>query len=180
MMELLYLLIGLIIGLMAAWLIAKYKYTSRTAYLPLAEIQEQYVLRELFDSLQVQSDLYRDDLLDKESELRNKGNQLAARDQQIQHLEERLLHQKDEISGLQKQFQTEFENIANKLLEEKSRKFSLQNQQQLHDILMPLREQIKSFESGIEKRYIDETKDKVSLRKEIEFPPNPPGFWILL
>ena len=42
------------------------------------------------------------------------------------------------------------------------------NNQQLNDILSPLREKIKTFEDNVEKRFISETKDRVSLKKEIE------------
>ena len=50
------------------------------------------------------------------------------------------------MANLQKQAHVEFENISNKLLEEKSRKFTDNNNKQLNDILNPLREKIKTFE----------------------------------
>ena len=64
---------------------------------------------------------------------------------------------------LQNRFKTEFENIANRLLEEKSQKFSAHNQQQMGELLNPLREKIKTFEENIERRFVEETRDRVSL-----------------
>ena len=167
-MELAYLAIGLFTGALAAFLITYFYFHARQPKLLEKSIAGKYVLKEIFDSLQQQADLYRDDLLDKEQEIRKLGEINSARDQQISHLEERLGNQKVELDALQERFKVEFENIANRLLEEKSVKFTEQNHTQLHSILQPLREKIKTFEEGIERRYIEETKDKVSLKKEIE------------
>ena len=167
-MEIIYLLIGLLVGAIAAWLIAKYRFTSLNNSIPYDLVNEKYVLKEVHEALQEQADLYRDDLLDKEKEILEKSMQLSAETQNRSNLEERLLTQKAEVGQLQDRFQTEFENVANRLLEEKSERFARQNQKQLGDILLPLKEKIKDFEAGIEKRYLEETKDKVSLKKEIE------------
>ncbi len=167
-MEIIYLLIGLLIGAITAWLIAKYRFTSLSNSIPYDIVNEKYVLKEVHEALQQQADLHRDDLLDKEKEIREKSMQLSAEQQNRINMEERLRTQKLEVGELQEQFQTEFENVANRLLEEKSQRFAAQNQKQLGDILLPLKERIKDFELGIEKRYLEETKDKVSLKKEIE------------
>lgn len=167
-MEIIYLLIGLLVGAIAAWLIAKYRFTSLSNSIPYDVVNEKYVLREVHEALQQQADLHRDDLLDKEKEIREKSIELSAERQNRLNLEEKLRTQKLEVGELQERFQTEFENVANRLLEEKSQRFAAQNQKQLGDILLPLKEKIKDFESGIEKRYLEETKDKVSLKKEIE------------
>ncbi len=167
-MDLIYLAIGLLLGAIATWFIAKYKFAAESGKLSQEQIKERYVHREVHDQLQMQADLHRDDLLDKEQELRRLGSTLSASQQEIDHLQEKVATQKQEVLELQQRLTTEFENIANRLLEEKSQKFVRQNQQQLSDILLPLREKIRDFEDGIEKRYIEETKDKVSLKKEIE------------
>ena len=168
LMDLLFLLIGLLIGGIAAWFIAKYKYTSQTNSIPFDELKERYVLKDVHESLERQSDLYRDDLLDKEQELRAFGNQIARKEETILNLEDKLQNQKQEIETMQTRLQTEFENIANRLLEEKSSKFTQQNSIQLNHILNPLKEKIKEFETSIEKRYWEESKDRISLKKEIE------------
>jgi DNA recombination protein RmuC len=54
------------------------------------------------------------------------------------------------------------------LLEEKSQKFAQQNQVNMTQILDPLKEKIKSFEESVEKKYLDETKERFNLKKEIE------------
>lgn len=167
-MEFFSLGIGLLVGAIIAWLVANYLYGNKPGQISEEEIQQKYVLREIHDSLQNQTDLLRDDLSEKEKEIRDISARLASREQDLIHLEDKLINQKSEISKLEERFQVEFENIANRLLEEKSQKFSQQNQLQLSNILNPLKEKIKTFEEGIERRYIEETRDKISLKKEIE------------
>ena len=163
---LLFLLITLILGAALSWLFAKLYFQAKAVL--KADLEKNYVLREVHQALQVQSDLHRDDLLDKEEEIKLLTARLSSQEQIILNLEDKFELQKSEIENLQQRSKIEFENIANRLLEEKSQKFTAQNQQQLNDILNPLKEKIKSFEEGVEKRFLEETKDRVSLKKEIE------------
>ncbi len=168
METLLFLTLGLTIGALSAWFIAKYKFASESQKISKEDLNKNYVLKNVFDVLQNQSDLLKEDLKEKETELRAISSHLSAKEQANQNLIEKLNDQKEELSGLQQQFQTAFENIANKLLEEKSKKFTKRNKKQLDNILTPLREKIKDFEDGIDKKFHQETIDRVSLKKEIE------------
>jgi len=47
-------------------------------------------------------------------------------------------------------FSKEFENLANKILEEKSIKFTERNEKNIKDILTPLNEKIQLFEKKVE------------------------------
>jgi DNA recombination protein RmuC len=165
-LSLLFLLLGLLIGGLCAWLIAKYRFQAGA--LSEEKVKEKYVLKEIHEALQKQSDLYRDDLLDKDEEIKMLTGELSARKQIIISLEDKFEEQKREIEALHERSRMEFENLANRLLEEKSKKFTDHNQQQINDILAPLREKIRTFEEGIEKRFIEETRDRISLKKEIE------------
>ena len=166
MLPFFFLLIGLLIGGLLGWLASSLR--RQNSLIPKTEIEQSYVPKVLFSQLQEQSDLYLGDLREKEEELRILGGRLAGQEQVILNLENQLNTQKEELVKMQEHARIEFENLANRLLEEKSQKFTLQNQEQLQHILSPLRDKIKSFEEGIEKRFLEETKDRVSLKKEIE------------
>lgn len=131
-------------------------------------IRAHFVPKELYQTIVAQSEMLRSELTEKEQQLRDTGAQLAAREQAMLHLQTTLQTQKAEVEQLQTRFKTEFENIANRLLEEKSRTFTAQNSQQLQTILLPLREKIKEFEVSIEQKFLDETREKASLKKELE------------
>lgn len=154
--------IGLTIGSLMTWLYAKLKGITQQPD------SNAFISKALYDMLQLQHDRTLNQLQELEAELRLVNADLAGRNQTIRHLDERLQEQKDELAQLQVRFNLEFERIANKLLEEKSQKFTLQNHDQLQSILTPLREHIKTFEAGIEKRFLEETRDRVSLKTEIE------------
>ncbi|MDO5607418.1 MAG: DNA recombination protein RmuC [Capnocytophaga sp.] len=62
----------------------------------------------------------------------------------------KLNEQTRETERLQEKFTKEFENLANKILEEKSSKFTAQNSENLKNILHPLQEKIKDFEQKVE------------------------------
>lgn len=162
----LYLIIGLVLGGAAVWIYARLKLSSRAV--PKSELDQQYVLRQIHDNLQMQADVLKEDHVEKDQEIKNLTASLAESKLNATHLQEKLNSQIEEMSNLQRRAHIEFENISNKLLEEKSKKFTEKNHQQLNDILLPLREKIKVFEENVEKRFIEETKDRVSLKKEIE------------
>lgn len=65
-------------------------------------------------------------------------------------LEEKLATQKEELNSLQERFQKDFELIANKILEEKTHKFTDENKKNLDAILNPLKERIGEFQKKVE------------------------------
>lgn len=76
--------------------------------------------------------------------------QLTQKNSELENTKIRLNENKEEIENIQTKFTKEFENLANKILEEKSTKFTKQNQDNLKQILHPLQEKIQSFEQKVE------------------------------
>jgi DNA recombination protein RmuC len=97
----------------------------------------------------------------------NLGIELATLKAVNENLAEKLENQKGEIEKLQKRLTTEFENIATKILKERSDEFSLSNHKNLSDILNPLKERIQLFEKKVDETYDKELRDKISLREEV-------------
>jgi DNA recombination protein RmuC len=163
---LVFLFLGCLLTGLIIWLFLKNKYTK--GFLSESEVNARFISREIYDNLQIQSDTYRADINEKDQEIIHLNKLIAGKEQSLLHLEEKLQREKEEIEFIQLRFKTEFENLANKILEEKSQKFTNQNQIQLNQLLFPLKEKIKDFESNIHQKYLDETKERVSLKKEIE------------
>lgn len=159
-------LLSLCIGGLIAWLLAKLRFTK--GMLTPGEVESRYVLRALYDNLQQQADVQKEDLQEKSEEIKSLTVLLNTAQQDLKYLHEKLTSQQQEVEKLQQQARLEFENLANRLLEEKSQKFTAQNSQQLNELLHPLREKIKDFEDSIERKFIDEAKDRISLKTEIE------------
>jgi len=86
----------------------------------------------------------------------------------IDTLHEKLLTQKDEIEVARKQSLLEFEALANKILEEKTHKFTLTNQEKMEQILNPLKENISEFKKKVEDTYDRESKERFTLESKIK------------
>jgi Uncharacterized protein conserved in bacteria len=82
--------------------------------------------------------------------------------------QEKLQEQKAEIETIKRQFNTEFQVIANKILEEKTQRFTETNSKSLDQILTPLREKIKTFEEKVEKTYQHEAAERNSLKGVVQ------------
>ena len=65
------------------------------------------------------------------------------------------------------QLKLEFQNVANKIFEDKSQKFTEQNRENIEGVLKPMREQLSDFKKKVEDVYDKESKDRVSLLSEI-------------
>ena len=159
-------LLSLLVGGLIGWLFAKLRFTR--GMLSPAEVERQYVAKALHVHLQQELAALRTELQEKQHELRQLSAEFAAQERDVQFWREKLAAQQQEIEQLQERARVEFTNLANQLLEEKSAKFTAQNQQQMHELLNPLREKIKDFEESIERKFIDEAKDRITLKTEIE------------
>ncbi len=87
---------------------------------------------------------------------------------EYQNLQEKLQSQKSELEEIQKKFTTEFENIAGKILKKNSEEFTLTNQKNIGEVLIPLKEKILLFEKKVEDTYQKGLKDQTDLRAELK------------
>lgn len=102
------------------------------------------------------------------NELSETNQTLATAKAKNDSLNEKLQTQKDEIEALGKKFNTEFENIANKILETKTEKFTTLNKDNLTSILQPLGEKIQDFKKQVEDTYGKESNERASLKTEVK------------
>jgi len=93
--------------------------------------------------------------------------QLSKKEVDFENLWERHKEQKNEITELQEKFTKEFENLANKILEEKSAKFTEQNSVNMKNILLPLQDKIQGFEKKVEQTHKESIDYHAALRQQI-------------
>jgi len=62
----------------------------------------------------------------------------------------------------------QFKNLANEILEERSRRFALQNQENLDVLLKPLSEKLSEFRQQVNDTYQNEARERFALKQEIE------------
>jgi DNA recombination protein RmuC len=93
--------------------------------------------------------------------------QLSKKENDFENLWERNKEQKEEVEKLQEKFTKEFENLANKILEEKSTKFTEQNKENMKNILSPLQEKIQLFEKKVDDTHKESIDYHAALRQQI-------------
>jgi DNA recombination protein RmuC len=93
--------------------------------------------------------------------------QLSKKETDFENLWERNKEQKDEVEKLQEKFTKEFENLANKILDEKTTKFTEQNKENLKNILTPLQDKILNFEKKVEDTHKESIDYHAALRQQI-------------
>lgn len=156
-MEIAYLILGLVIGSTVVWFIFFSKQKSI-----------QYVNNEKSMLLTSENDTLKKEIANKDAIILEVNKKLASRESDYQHLSTKLNEQKTDIEKLQERFTLEFRNLANEILEEKSKKFTELNKTNLDQILKPLNDKIKDFEKKVEETYDKEAQQRFSLKEEVK------------
>jgi DNA recombination protein RmuC len=156
-------IVALAIGIFIGKLLFSSKLNSENAFLEekIKSISQQMVQYEN----QIQSIVLERDALRNEKEAIT--IQLTKKEADFDHLLERNKEQKEEVEKLQEKFTKEFENLANKILDEKSNKFTEQNKENMKNILLPLQDKIQLFEKKVEDTHKESIDYHAALRQQI-------------
>jgi DNA recombination protein RmuC len=95
------------------------------------------------------------------------NTELTRKNADFENLFTKNQEQKAEVEKLQEKFTKEFENLANKILDEKSTKFTTQNKENIDAILKPLQEKIQHFEKRVEETNKEDITRSADLRRQI-------------
>lgn len=82
--------------------------------------------------------------------------------------QEKLDAQKQEVAELRRQFNLEFENIANKIFQQKAESFNKLSAESLSNLLKPFRENLNEFKHQVAEVYDKESKQRFSLEDKIK------------
>lgn len=162
-MEIIYLLIGLGAGFSIGVFYTKSKTSKQGETLDLSS----YVSKLLYESEKQR--LLKEEVENKvkEEQIGNLKADVSSKNTLIETLQIKLAEEGIRLEAQQKQLQTQFENMANAILEKKSEKFAEQNQKNIDQILKPLGEKIKSFEESVQDKYVKDQEGRAGLEKQI-------------
>lgn len=152
-MIILYLMAGAVLGGVVAWLLLKGRYGRDAA-----------VLEERLRAAEAA------------------GAQLAGREEEVSKLREELAAERASASVLSKSMGekikmleeaegrlcTQFENLANRIFDEKSSRFAGDSRQKLDELLRPFREQLGDFRKRVDDIYSQEGQQRATLLQEIK------------
>ncbi|WKK67377.1 DNA recombination protein RmuC [Lutimonas zeaxanthinifaciens] len=161
----LYIILGivLVLAVVITYVISKLKFEKTTAALESKmtlmdkeKSEKETEINELQQQLEIsrrENQQVQMELVKKNAALENAGEKLEA--------------QQEDIAKLQEKFSKDFEILANKILEEKSNKFTQRNKENMEQILNPLQEKIKTFEKKVEDTHKESIEKQSALRQQI-------------
>lgn len=170
-MEILLFLLGAAISFALTWIILNKRFTQSSK---ASEEQLQQVQNELsFASRQAEAvqqtvDELKDELRQERQKAEGLGSELASARTAYASLKEKLDEQKQEVEKLNEKFSAEFKNLANEIFEEKSKKFTTQNKENLGELLSPLREKIAEFQKKVEDSHTAGEKRSAALGEQLK------------
>jgi len=170
-----FLVIGIVIGALLAWIVAFFKTRHQLTEARQQGATEIAILTERLAGQHAVVEQAKQRVFDAEQKHNEQQQQLATYQSKIVELETRLegerLQTTEKLALLEatrSEFGNQFQLLANQILEEKSKKFTDQNQVNLGGILLPLQEKIKEFQTQVANTYDKESKERLTLKNEIE------------
>lgn len=104
----------------------------------------------------------------REAELRRLDAQCAALNAELREQQDSHQQRLNDLQGSRDELRAQFAELAGKIFDEREQRFAETSQQQLGQLLTPLKERIQSFEKRVEESYQNEARERFSLAKELE------------
>ncbi|VXA93222.1 DNA recombination protein RmuC homolog [Flavobacterium sp. 9R] len=171
---LLVFIVALALGLFIGKLLFSARFESQKISLEEKINASQHLLQQQKEQATIDKTTFEKQLqssLQEKEAIRNEKDslaiQLSKKEVDFDNLLERHKEQKNEVEQLQEKFTKEFENLANKILDEKSNKFTEQNKENMKNILSPLQDKIQLFEKKVEDTHKESIDYHAALRQQI-------------
>jgi DNA recombination protein RmuC len=161
-------IVFLIIGIGIGMLIGYFAFSKKQ------DNTSQLISDEKLRSAESITDSLRRDLQNAKEEITQERTKSESRQVTLTRLQtengnlvQRLSEQKLQQEELEIRFAKEFENLANRILDDKSKKFTEQNETQLKNILDPLKDRIKDFEKRVNETHNESEKERSALKEQL-------------
>lgn len=101
-------------------------------------------------------------------EIKNYRSQISMLETQLKEQKTAMQDKLELLQNSEAKLKTEFENLANKIFEDNSKKLNERNQESLNTVLNPVREQLKDFKQKVEDVYDKESTARGALQNELK------------
>jgi DNA recombination protein RmuC len=165
------LLVGIAIGAVAAWLIAKSKFqiVSPVTFEEMNAVRnEKLLIEQRWNDLKSDYESFKNKA-DKEIAINIELNKEVSTLISVnKNLEEKLLNQQKDLEELHKKMKEQFESIAGKIVLDNSAMIQRQHSEKLFDILNPLKEKIEKFETAVTTNHKENIRENQSLKEQLK------------
>jgi len=159
-MEIIYLIVGCALGGVLVYFMLQNKRKE--------QLENSLTNHPLLLEMKTANERLRQELEQSRQTILQQASELSANKEKNNGMQERLTQHQSDLVELKRQFQEEFQNLANRIFDEKSSKFNEQNKQQLDSVLHPFKDKLREFETKVERVYAEENKDRIELKTEIK------------
>jgi DNA recombination protein RmuC len=170
-----FLFVGLLVGAVAIWLILRERISSVAekakgdSQVEIARLNERLTAsQEDVERLTREKDnlaALRDQLTTEQQRLSTKVAELATT---LESERSRTVENLQLLKNAEEQLSDRFKTLANDILEEKSKRFTVQNQTNLNQLLEPLKVKITEFQGKVQEVYVQEGKDRSALAEQVK------------
>jgi DNA recombination protein RmuC len=161
--QIIFLIIGIAVGLAIGFFAFKKKDDSGQ----LVSDERIRAAEAIADNLRRELQNYKDEVALERSKSGSLQMDIATLQTKNDNLIEKLTEQKTQLEDLQARFTKEFENLANRILDDKSKKFTEQNEAQLKNILDPLKDRIRDFEKRVNETHNESAIERSALKEQL-------------
>jgi len=165
-MDLLFCLVGLIIGIISSYLFFRHKLAELQKELNQAQVVHSVGQAQLGEKQQENVQL-REQLRTEATTILSLQTELTKTETDLYHLKQKLSEQKEELENLRSSFLQQFSSVSNQVLLHNAEHFKKASAENLENILTPLKERIKEFEAKVDHTYEKNLKDNVALKEQI-------------
>ena len=155
-LQIVFLVIGIGLGLVIGFLAFRKK-----------DYSGEKVSEAITDSLKREAQSAKDEIVQERSKSESLQIERTRLQTENNNLIEKLKEQKTQLEDLQERFSKEFENLANRILDDKSKKFTEQNEAQLKNILDPLKDRIRDFEKRVNETHNESAIERSALKEQL-------------
>ncbi|HKJ05556.1 MAG TPA: DNA recombination protein RmuC [Geopsychrobacteraceae bacterium] len=168
---------GLVCGSGMVWLLMRKQVvaTERKIQGAVEELSDKSVNIARLEEKLTQIQTLKDQLQSSHINYNQLAGEKAAADNENSRLSEQLkaerarLQENMAVLGHAKEtLKVEFQNIANQIFDDKSKRFADQSRTNLNTILAPFKDQIRAFEQKVSDTYEKEGRERFSLMKEVQ------------
>ena len=174
-MEIIYIFTGIILGAIVGYLWSNTRCSTLSAQLAERERHftdsmnaEKQRSATLMNQMQSELTLKSKRINELTEHLAGEQKHVAILATEKDNLVEKLESQKEELEELHKKFNLEFENIANRIFQQKTENFNKLSAESLSTLLKPFGDNLKEFKHQVEEVYDKESKQRFSLEDKIK------------
>jgi DNA recombination protein RmuC len=168
-MEFLFLVSGLIIGVVGTYMIWKSTTSTVMTKDQFLELdKEKCLIADRYMVLKENHKKLQESLIERECAELDLREHLARSESESRHLQDKLVSERAQQHELHQKYANQFEGLAQRMLRQNATQLTDMNHEKLKHVLGPLQEKIQSFEKRVELSHKEQTIGSRLLQQEVQ------------